>query len=81
MGAVIPLKACKGKDVAKPYEPTVREAETLANFDLVGVAELIMHDDCQVIGGGRRDLHIRVENLDTEFLAFRQFREHGAEIL
>ena len=30
MAAVIPLKARKGKEVAKPYEPTAREAEALA---------------------------------------------------
>ena len=33
MAAVIPLKASKGKEVAKPYEPTAREAATLASHE------------------------------------------------
>jgi hypothetical protein len=33
MAAVIPLKARKGKEVVKPYDPTAREAEALASYE------------------------------------------------
>ncbi len=46
MAAAIRLKARKGKEVAKPDEPTAREAETLARYNKRKGSQPLGQDPC-----------------------------------
>jgi hypothetical protein len=68
MAAVVPLKARKGVEVAKPYEPTAREAESLASFEMrkakrkptPGMKVTMSDED------GQRSVNIEVNHPDLE---------------